>query len=119
MPTPLTIFNFGITTSFHGVFPDTVLVSRRNHNDAIRHYRRSLNARIVRVANRTELRSNHGFTFFVQVANSSTTSSVRLSLPSGVNRANVARILAGSGGVSHRREGLVVTDPYGVVWTLA
>lgn len=119
MSTPLTIFNFGITTSFHGVFPDTVHVAWRHHNDAIRNYRRALNARIMRSAARTELRSDYGFTFYVQRANSNTTCSVRLSLPAGVNRASVARILARSGGVSHRREGLVVTDPYGVVWTLA
>lgn len=122
--TILTIFNLGITSSFQGLFPDTIRVSSRHHAAAIRHYRRALRATHVSNSSSstrsTQLRSEYGFRFSVRPLDTRPNpNAVRLALPSNVNRASVARLLAGNNFVSHRREGLVLTDPYGVTWTLA
>lgn len=66
-----------------------------------------------------ELVSEYGFRFHVNSDSSAQPSSVRLALPPRVNRATVARAIARNNPVTHRREGLVTTDHYGVTWIFA
>lgn len=65
------------------------------------------------------LESEHGFRLRIDAVRGAQPSSIRLALPPRANRASVARALAAGSGVSHGRSGLIVTDPFGVTWTLA
>lgn len=113
------LYNVNLTARFQGVFPDTIQIAAREHAAAVRHYKRALRARAVTRGARIELLSEYGFRFHVNSTSNAEPATVRLALPPRVNRATVARALASSNAVTHRREGLVTTDRFGVTWMLA
>lgn len=114
------MYNINITGSFNGVFPSTITMSARSHHAAIRHYKSALQARQLTTSNQVVLKSAFGFKFRVDASNSSSSSSVRLALPSHVNREAVARALGkNSSRPKNSRAGIVVTDPFGVKWVLS
>ncbi len=113
------LLNVNLTASFQGVFPNTIRIAAREHPAAVRHYKRALRARAVTRGAQIELVSEYGFRFHVHSTANPQPTTVRLALPPRVNRATVARALAGNNAVTHRREGLVTTDRYGVTWILA
>lgn len=116
---PVKLYNVNLTGSFAGLFPKTICINRRSHAAAIRLYRSALKARIVSSGENTVLESQHGFQFQVQSVRSKLPASVRLALPPRADRAYVARQLAAGSGVSHKREGIIVKDPFEITWTLA
>lgn len=99
-----------------GVFPSTLWVDSRRHASAMRFYRNVFNATVM--DNRV-LSTEHGFRFRVRAQPDAPQMTVRLSLPPRAKRAALARALASGGRVEHRRQGLMVRDPYGVVWMVA
>ncbi len=123
------MYNVNLTGSFSGVFPNTIVVSSRSHTAAIRHYKSALQARQVSSGSRVVLESAFGFKFRIDGSRSSTSSSrsssssttaVRLGLPSNINREAVARALSrNSSRPRSSRNGIVVTDPFGLTWTIA
>lgn len=116
------MFNVNLTGSFSGAFPSSISVPSGVHKSAVQFYKVRLRARISSWTARSSavLESGYGFRITIERSSSSRASSnVRLSLPSSVDRAKLARSLGAGARVRQSRSGYVVTDPYGVTWTLA
>ncbi len=116
----INMYNVNITGSFGGVFPSTISISSRSHSAAVRHYKSALQARQVSTGSRVVLQSAFGFKFRVDASSSSSrNSSIRLALPSNINREAVARALSSnSSRPKLSRAGVVAADPFGVTWML-
>eukprot|EP00171_Calliarthron_tuberculosum_P023926 IDg23926t1 len=118
----ITMFNVNITALFAGAFPGSLLVPANTHKSAIQFYRVRLRARVVKWTARSAavLESVYGFRICVERSSSArSSSSVRLSLHSSVDRMRIANTLGAGAPVRESRGGIKVTDPYGVIWTLA
>lgn len=118
----LTMFNINITASFSGAYPSSISVSVSAHKSAIQFYKVRLRAKVVSWTSRSAaiLDSTYGFRIRIDRSSSSgAQSSVRLSLHPSVDRLKLAKSLSAGGRVRTSRSGLVVTDPYGVTWTIA
>ena len=125
------MYSVNLTGSFNGVFPNTIVVHSRSLTAAVRHYKSALQARQISSGSRVVLQSVFGFKFRVQSTSSSagsssrsssttSTSTVRLGLPSNIDREAIARALGSNSSRPRRsRDGIVVTDPFGVKWVLA
>ncbi len=115
------MYNVDITGAFTGVFPSTIKISVRSHSAAVDHYKTVLRAKQVTTGSEVVLESDYGFRFRVDASNSSSSRpSVRLALPLNMDRMAVARAIGGSNSRPRlERTGTVVTDRFGVTWTLA
>lgn len=113
------MYNVHITRAFAGIFPSTISIPVRDFAAAVEHYKTALRAELVTTGTKVVLRSAYGFQFRVdQTTSLSPMASVRLELPSNVNRMTVAQAIGGS--VPKRdRSGIVIHDRFGVTWTLA
>lgn len=110
------MFNVDLTSMVYGCNPSRIVVATRSHSAALFFYRTALRADQV---GQNTLESGYGFRFRVDSARQNTTRSVRLDLPARVNRQTVARALGGrTGQMTRARNGYVVTDPFGIRWTI-
>ena len=117
----LGMYNVNLTGSFSGVFPSTITISTRSYASAVRHYKSALQARQITSGSRAVLQSAFGFKFRVDASShASSNTSVRLALPSNIGHEAVARALCKRSAKPRKsRAGIVVTDAFGVTWTLA
>lgn len=115
------MYNVNITGSFSGVFPNIISISSRSHASAVRLYKSVFQARQLTTGNQVILQSAFGFKVRIDVSSHyPNTSTVRLALPSTISREAVARALCkNSLKPRSSRSGIVVTDAFGVKWTLA
>lgn len=116
------MFNLDITGAFSGAHPATAMVLPNTFRSAVAFYKSKLRARETASSsgNYVRLESAYGFRLKVEKAPSAAAAgnSVRLALAASVDKMRVARALGGGAAVRRARSGLVVTDPFGVRWTI-
>lgn len=116
------MFNLNVTGLFSGAYPSSIAIKPDLHKSAVQFYRVQLRARVTSMSIRSTalLVSTYGFQIRIERSSSSRASkNIRLYLHPFIDREKLASDLGAGAQVKISREGLVVTDPYGVTWILA
>lgn len=115
------MFNVNITDSFSGACPNSIVIATSVHRSAIHFYQVRFRAKVVQRKARSVavLESTYGFLICVDRSSAPRAQNVRLSLHPSADRTKLAKDLGAGAKVRSSRNGLNVTDPYGVTWTIA